>query len=413
VSRDSRAVPAARERARELARLAEHEFGSFSEAARAVVSLAQRLLQMEILCVTEVRDGRYLFLDVERSIPVPVAAGAELPWNQALCYAHIEFGAPPVNRDIRDQPLYWAAWLRLKNALQLDWDVRGFVTVPIRQPDGRLFGTLCAHNTSPLDVDESARETLLVLARILGYEISRERGRVALEEAHRELQASERRRIELVGEVAHELRAPLMVIDGYMEGIIDGVVPPGGEALQLVRGEAQRVRRLVDDLEQLVRLGDVGSDPFHPEPVDVARVAADAVARFAPLAAAHDITLQAQAADDLVVPGERDRLDQAVANLVRNAIGATQAGGTVEVVAARGESAALLRVRDTGVGMPADEAERAFDRFFRGRTGRDRYEGSGLGLAIVRSIAARHGGSARLESEAGRGTEVTLELPLG
>jgi signal transduction histidine kinase len=378
-----------------------------------VVSLAQRLLQMEILAVTEVVDGRYLFLDVERTIPVPVGPGAELPWNQALCYAHVELGAPPVNPDIRDVPAYWEAWLRLRHALQLDWDVRGFVTVPIRQPDGRLFGTLCAHHTAPLEVDESSRETLVVLARILGYEIARERGAAALEAAHHELQASERRRIQLVGEVAHELRAPLMVIDGYMEGIIDGVVPPAGEHLQLVRGEAQRVRRLVDDLEQLVRLGDVRADPFQPEPVDLGVVAADAVARFAPLALAAGVTLQAAAANGpLVVAGERDRLDQAVANLVRNALGATPPGGTVEVVAEERSGGARLAVRDTGVGMGDDEAGRAFDRFFRGSAGRDRYDGSGLGLAIVRSIATRHGGEARLESRPGRGTEVAIELPL-
>jgi signal transduction histidine kinase len=204
-----------------------------------------------------------------------------------------------------------------------------------------------------------------------------------------------------------------MVIDGYMEGIIDGVVPAAGEHLQLVRGEARRVRRLVDDLEQLVRLGDVRSDPFQPEPLELSQLAADAVARFAPLALAHGVTLQvAPAEESLTVAAERDRLDQAVANLVRNALGATPAGGTIELVVARCPEGARLAVRDTGVGMPADEAGRAFDRFFRGTSGRDRYDGSGLGLAIVRSIANRHGGEARLESEPGKGTEVALELPL-
>jgi signal transduction histidine kinase len=408
---DAGPAPRAPAVASQLARLAELEFGSFADAARAVVSLAQRLLQMEILAVTEVRDGRYLFLDVERTLNVGVDAGIELRWDQALCYNHVELGAPPVNPDIAAVPAYWEPWLRLKAAAGLDWDVRGFVTVPIRQPDGRLFGTLCAHHTRPLDVDESARETLLVLARILGYEIARERARAALEEAHSALQASERRRIRLVGEVAHELRAPLMVIDGYMEGIIDGVVPPAGEALQLVRGEAQRVRRLVDDLEQLVRLGDVRSDPFQPAPVELGDVAREAVARFAPLAAAKEVTLRAETADGVVVAGERDRLDQAVANLVRNALRATPAGGLVEVSAARDGDAAVLRVCDTGHGMPDDEAERAFDRFFRGSATRERHDGSGLGLAIVRGIARRHGGSARLHSRLGAGTEVTLELP--
>jgi histidine kinase len=213
--------------------------------------------------------------------------------------------------------------------------------------------------------------------------------------------------------VAHELRAPLMVIDGYMEGIIDGVVPPAGEHLQLVRGEARRVRRLVDDLEQLVRLGDVRSDPFEPQPVDLDDLAREAVARFAPLATAHGVALQAvPLGEPLTVAAERDRLDQALANLVRNALGATPSGGGIDVVVRRSDGDGLLSVRDTGVGMAAEEAERAFDRFFRGRAGRDRYDGSGLGLAIVRSIARRHGGDARLESEPGRGTEVTLTLPL-
>ena len=224
-----------------------------------------------------------------------------------------------------------------------------------------------------------------MLARILGYEIARERGAAALEAAHLELQASERRRIQLVGEVAHELRAPLMVIDGYMEGIIDGVVPAAGERLQLVRGEAQRVRRLVDDLEQLVRLGDVRADPFQPEPVDVALVAADAVARFAPLALASGGDPAGLGRERRAGGGRRARPARPGAGQP----GAQRARRRRRAARwrwsrAAGPAGARLAVRDTGVGMPQDEAERAFDRFFRGSAGRDRYDGSGLGLAIVR-----------------------------
>jgi signal transduction histidine kinase len=215
----------------------------------------------------------------------------------------------------------------------------------------------------------------------------------------------ERRR--LLADVSHELRTPLTVIQGSIEGMLDGLYPADREHLERVLAETQQLERLIDDLRTL-SLTDAGALPLHREPTELADLAADVVAGFQPPARADGIGVVVEA--DSVPPVSVDprRIRQVVGNLVSNALRHTPAGGRVSVGVRRSGTSVELEVADTGSGMDAESAARAFDRFWRsGDTA-----GAGLGLAIVRDLVRAHGGDVSLESAPGTGTTVRCNFPL-
>jgi two-component system, OmpR family, sensor histidine kinase BaeS len=215
----------------------------------------------------------------------------------------------------------------------------------------------------------------------------------------------ERRR--LLADVSHELRTPLTVIQGSIEGMLDGLYPADREHLERVLAETHQLERLIDDLRTL-SLTDAGALPLHREPTELADLAADVVAGFQPQARADGIGLVVEA--DAVPPISVDprRIRQVVGNLVSNALRHTPAGGRVSVGVRRSGTSVELEVADTGSGMDAESAARAFDRFWRsGDTA-----GAGLGLAIVRDLVRAHGGDVSLASAPGSGTTVRCNFPL-
>jgi signal transduction histidine kinase len=141
-----------------------------------------------------------------------------------------------------------------------------------------------------------------------------------------------------------------------------------------------------------------GTMQLRREPVPLAEVVARAVDLYRDVADAKGVTLAAIAPPDIVVTADRTRLEQVAANLIDNAVKYTPAGGRVEVEVLREADAALLRVRDTGPGIPADELPRIFDRLFRGDTSRTE-RGLGLGLSLVKAIVEAHGGSVQVSSD--------------
>src|SRR5438067_12746831 len=207
--------------------------------------------------------------------------------------------------------------------------------------------------------------------------------------------------------VSHELKTPLTTIRGYSEALDEGVLTPE-RAGKVIRTEAARLERLIMDLINLGRLDQRRFD-IVPEPVDLAEIARESAMRHAARARELGVRLQVQKHDEPVpAVADRDRLLQAVSNLVENALRCTPPGGSVTLAAAAGE----LTVRDTGPGIAPDEVPRAFDRFFlyRRYTGH-RPVGTGLGLAIVRELALAMEGRAHVASSS-RGTEFTISLPV-
>lgn len=222
------------------------------------------------------------------------------------------------------------------------------------------------------------------------------------------LAETESRRTRLLGEVAHEMRTPLTVIDGYVEAMIDGVVPVTPERLGQVSDEVRRLRRLSEDLSALSR-SEEGRLDLRLQETDLAAVVATATERLRPQAEDAEIGL-------VVAPGtvaavvDADRVAQVVTNLVGNAIAATPPGGTISVGCTHHDEEAVITVTDTGAGLEPADLDRVFERFYRARPGAS--GGTGVGLTIARAIVRAHGGDLRASSAGpGLGATFTARLP--
>jgi len=218
----------------------------------------------------------------------------------------------------------------------------------------------------------------------------------------------------LLTNVAHELRTPLTIIQGYAQAVREGLVEEPeqrDEALRLIAEESERAARLLTQLLQLTRL-ESGQAALERQPVVLASLVERVVTRHRLEIQQHRIALRLEVPGTLAAAGDPDLLEQAVENLVQNAL--VHGGqGIALTIAARplgGEPPRVqLTVRDTGPGIPPDVLPHVFDRFYRGTSeGRN---GFGLGLAIVRQIVQLHGGTIEIASEPGHGTTVTLVLP--
>lgn len=215
------------------------------------------------------------------------------------------------------------------------------------------------------------------------------------------LQTNEVVRRQMVSDIAHELRNPLVTLHGTLEAIEDGVYQPDQAVLGSMREETAHLSALVRDLQELAN-ADGGGLVLHRSPTDVVELARACVDAHGALAAAAGVTLAADiAAGPVTLDVDARRLRQVLDNLVSNAIRHTPAGGRVAV----GVAPTRIWVADTGEGITADDLPRVFDRFWRADRSRARSTGgSGLGLAIAASLVAAHGASLEVESEPGEGS---------
>jgi signal transduction histidine kinase len=230
---------------------------------------------------------------------------------------------------------------------------------------------------------------------------------IAFNDMAKQLTASRDAERNFLLSVSHELKTPLTAIRGYAEGLSEGVFAPD-EAGRTILVEARRLERLVRDLLDLARMNrhtfSVGR-----EPVDLADVAREAVARHESSARQFGVALTSEGADAWV-EADADRVLQIASNLVENALRETPRGGSVTVRAA----GRRLSVTDTGPGIASEDLPHAFDRFFLyDKIGRERPVGSGLGLAIVKQLARAMRGDVTVESTLGEGATFVLTLPSG
>jgi two-component system sensor histidine kinase BaeS len=228
--------------------------------------------------------------------------------------------------------------------------------------------------------------------------------------ALRQLEDGRRR---MIADSAHELRTPASLIQGTVEAMLDGVYPTDRATLEGLHEEALRLSRLVEDLGELSLL-EAGKLTLDREPTDLGALAAAEVERFAATARDAGVGLGAS-----VGPGmpaaylDPARIRQVISNLLSNALRHTPSGGRVEVSVARADGWLLLRVDDSGTGIPEGERERVFERFYRLDGSRSTAAGGrGLGLAIAAGIVRAHGGSIRAERSPFGGARLLVELPL-
>ena len=226
------------------------------------------------------------------------------------------------------------------------------------------------------------------------------------------LAETESRRVRLLGEVAHEMRTPLTVVDGYIEGMIDGVLPTGPADLAPVADEVRRLRRLVEDLSQLSRAQE-GRTTLEMQDLDLRSVVSGAAERLRPQALDAGLILAVDlTVEPVPVRADPDRLAQVITNLVGTAVRATPAGGRIEVRVQSAGETSTCTVGDTGEGLAPEDLERIFERFYRVAGQRPGPGGSGIGLTIARGIVLAHGGTLTATSAGlGHGCVFTMTLP--
>jgi histidine kinase len=228
------------------------------------------------------------------------------------------------------------------------------------------------------------------------------------------LERTEARRMELIGDVAHELRTPLGSIRTILEGLIDGVVPAEAETYQRLQREVARLQRLGNDLAELSR-AEAGQIPLDLRPVAPSALAKGAAERLEPQFADKGVRLTVDVPVGLPpVHADANRIAQVLLNLLGNALQYTPEGGQV-ILSARHEGATVtFSVSDTGIGIPAEHLPHVFERFYRVDKSRSRAGGgSGIGLTIARHLVEAHGGQITGSSAgAGEGSTFTFTLPL-
>ncbi|HEX3267882.1 MAG TPA: ATP-binding protein [Gaiellaceae bacterium] len=236
-----------------------------------------------------------------------------------------------------------------------------------------------------------------------------------LSEQNQRLRELDRLKDEFVSLVSHELRTPLTSIRGYLELLLDEgseLTEEQRRFLVIVDRNSERLLSLVSDLLFLAQI-EAGKLAIEVGVVDLETIVEECVETWSPVASARGVALACTTDELPELQGDRTRLVQVLDNLVSNALKFTPGGGRVEVRLTAADGLAALEVEDTGLGIPADEQPRLFERFFRSSSAtKNAIPGSGLGLTITKAIVEHHGGRIELESTENVGTIVRVELPL-
>jgi len=254
------------------------------------------------------------------------------------------------------------------------------------------------------------------LAAAQDAQMEAEDARRTLSDQNRRLLELDRLKDEFLSLVSHELRTPLTSIRGYLDLVLDEEAgelnPEQRRFLKAVERNSGRLLRLVGDL-LFVAQADAGRLTLERAKVDVAALAAECVEAARPVADQRSIELHLAAEPVPALVGDRGRLAQVLDNLVSNALKFTPEGGRVEVRTSVTDDYVRLEVEDSGIGIPAEEQPRLFERFFRAASATEQaIPGTGLGLAIVKAIVEAHAGRIEVVSAPGKGTTFLVELPL-
>jgi len=222
------------------------------------------------------------------------------------------------------------------------------------------------------------------------------------------LQAQDRQRRHLMADIAHELRTPLTVVQGRLEGLLDGVYPRDDAHVSEVLADTRILGRLIDDLRTLAS-SESGALSLQREATDLVVLVHDVVRSLAADAQGAGVTIRIGESMNLpLVDVDPLRIREVVVNLVTNALHHTPAGGVVSIDGEAKNDRVVMTVADTGAGVAADDLPKIFDRFYKGAGSR----GSGLGLTIARNLIVAHGGEIRATSEPGTGTTIVFTLPV-
>ncbi|MGI5939858.1 MAG: sensor histidine kinase [Thermoleophilia bacterium] len=296
-----------------------------------------------------------------------------------------------------NQGILWGALASIAAAIIASYLVTGWITRPL------------AHMADAADK---------IAAGDYGQRVSHvgrdEIGRfaIAFNDMAGQLEQTETIRRELLGTISHEIRTPLATVEGYMQGLIDGVVPAEPETYELVRREAARLNRLVTDIERLSRL-EAGAEPINPRYMGAVEAVEAVVVPLKPQFANAGLSLDIDCPKPCPnVWADPDKFAQILGNLLSNSLRYTPRGGAVTVAVRGEESMVAFSVKDNGIGIPEADLPHIFERFYRVDKSRSSAGGgSGIGLAVVKALVEQMGGSISADSAPGAGTRITFRLP--
>jgi signal transduction histidine kinase len=237
----------------------------------------------------------------------------------------------------------------------------------------------------------------------------------AFNDMYRQVQNSRQSQKDFVANVSHELKTPLTSIQGFARAILDGTVETEAELQQaatVIENEAGRMDRLVSDLLALAKM-DAGTASFSMHEINLVGLLQTAILKFTPLIEEASLRFSTTLpSNNINITGDPDRLMQVLDNLLVNAIKFTPENGQISLDCQIVKNAVEIHVEDTGLGIPPDEQERIFERFYQVDKARSGDRGYGLGLAISKQIVETHGGDIFLKSKAGEGSHFVVKLPL-
>ncbi|HUS83990.1 MAG TPA: ATP-binding protein [Anaerolineales bacterium] len=225
----------------------------------------------------------------------------------------------------------------------------------------------------------------------------------------RQLERQANQRNELMADLTHELRTPITVVQGNIEGMIDGIYERDDAHLKALLEETRQLSSLIEDLRTL-GLADSGALQLHREATDLALLASETLAAYRPQIETAGISLNLAAADGIpLVNVDPMRFREVLTNLIHNALSYTPSGETIEVqIGQDGTDRIRIIVRDSGSGIDAQELPHIFERFYKSADS----AGSGLGLAIAKKLVEAHGGEISAESDPDQGTQITIIMPI-
>lgn len=264
------------------------------------------------------------------------------------------------------------------------------------------------------EIDVQGRTWVVLMTPL--YDDNFVRGAVAVLRDMTEERVHDKLRKDFIANVSHELRTPIAMLQGYSEAIIDGVAGSEEEKIELVQiiyDESLRMGRLVNEFLDLARM-EAGHIQLNIEPINIREFARRVLRKFQGVAKELNIELRAEIAEiESNIMVDPDRIEQVLTNLIDNAIRHTKDQGSVTLVISPLREGIKVDIRDTGSGIPKEDIEFVFERFYKADKARTRGRaGTGLGLAIVKNIVEAHNGHLSVSSKLGKGTTFSFFIPL-
>lgn len=292
------------------------------------------------------------------------------------------------------------------------FQTRSLLAVPL-MVGGKPIGVLEAVNKNKADYTEEDTTILETLAAPVALAIHNAHLRRRMEASLSELSELDRLKNDFIAITSHELRTPLGLILGHATFLRELLSQEYREQVDVIIKNASRLKEIIETLSRVDNY-ETGTARLHQRPVSVARIIEEAVTSFADMASERNITLKSEPGrDDLFAQADANKISIAVGNLIKNAIVFTDEGGHINVSAQAVPGYIQVSVADDGIGIPARDLPRIFERFFQIESHLTRkHGGMGLGLSVAKAMVEMHGGRIWAESQEGKGSTFSFLLPV-